>query len=116
MDRIEYQEWALKGIDPAMGPKLMGGSLKDAEKKASDKGIPQLDHIPLLYPSSLLKPDRLLTSLKNLTDHRTPHHYRRFWYCVVGMPFTIPFALIRRYKAEASKTMLCKRSHLRIVH
>lgn len=25
MDRIEYEEWALKGVDPALGPKLSGG-------------------------------------------------------------------------------------------
>jgi len=94
MDRIEYQEWALKGIDPAMGPHLISGKAPDAETQQIDNGIPKLDHIPLLYPPSLLNPDRLLKSLQNLTDHRTPHHYRRFWYCVVGMPITIPFALV----------------------
>ncbi|SOV08344.1 uncharacterized protein UDID_00610 [Ustilago sp. UG-2017a] len=100
MDRIEYQEWALKGIDPAMGPHLIHGRAKDEneqdpnEVKSAESGIPRLDHIPLLYPPSLLNPDRLMKSLNNLTDHRTPHHYRRFWYCVVGMPITIPFALV----------------------
>lgn len=94
MDRIEYQEWALKGIDPAMGPHLIRGQGVEAEKPLSDNGVPKLDHIPLLYPPSLLQPNPLLKNLKNLTDHRTPHHYRRFWYCVVGMPITIPFALV----------------------
>lgn len=98
MDRIEYQEWALKGIDPAMGPHLIRREPKVPESETSTPGdIPKLDHVPLLYPSSLLEPQRLLKSLKNLTDHRTPHHYRRFWYCVVGMPITIPFALVREY-------------------
>lgn len=99
MDRIEYQEWALKGIDPAMGPLRHESKAKQADVAAADTGIPKLDHIPLLYPPSLLEPQRLLKSLKNLTDHRTPHHYRRFWYCVVGMPITIPFALVRKYDA-----------------
>ncbi|GAC95498.1 hypothetical protein PHSY_003074 [Pseudozyma hubeiensis SY62] len=95
MDRIEYQEWALKGIDPAMGPHLIRREPKVPDGEASTPGgIPKLDHVPLLYPPSLLEPQRLLKSLKNLTDHRTPHHYRRFWYCVVGMPITIPFALV----------------------
>ncbi|SJX60418.1 uncharacterized protein SRS1_11750 [Sporisorium reilianum f. sp. reilianum] len=96
MDRIEYQEWALKGIDPAMGPHLIRREPEDAETKVegTGMGIKRLDHVPLLYPPSLLEPQRLLKSLKNLTDHRTPHHYRRFWYCVVGMPITIPFALV----------------------
>ena len=98
MDRIEYQEWALKGIDPAMGPHLLSGQAKELTAEQSDSGIPKLNHVPLLYPSSLLEPERLLKSLKNLTDHRTPHHYRRFWYCVVGMPITIPFALLRKYQ------------------
>lgn len=96
MDRIEYQEWALKGIDPAMGPHLIRGQGKDAGNEES-RGIEKLDHVPLLYPPTLLKPERLVKNLKNLTDHRTPHHYRRFWYCVVGMPITIPFALVRKY-------------------
>ncbi|EPQ26090.1 uncharacterized protein PFL1_06298 [Pseudozyma flocculosa PF-1] len=97
MDRIEYQEWALKGIDPAMDPKLIAAQAavdggQGSEKSAVDAGAsPQ---IPLLYPPSLLKPEPLIASLKNLTDQRTPHHYKRFWVCVVGMPFTIPFALI----------------------
>ncbi|EST10009.1 Protein of unknown function DUF2343 [Kalmanozyma brasiliensis GHG001] len=94
MDRIEYQEWALKGIDPAMGPHLIRGQAKDAGNQEAGTDIAKLDHVPLLYPPSLLQPERLLKNLKNLTDHRTPHHYRRFWYCVVGMPITIPFALI----------------------
>ncbi|PWZ02628.1 hypothetical protein BCV70DRAFT_196871 [Testicularia cyperi] len=93
MDRIEYQEWALKGIDPALGPHLMSKESKEIQDK-DHNGIPKLNHIPLLYPPSFLKPEPLLSSLKNLTDHRTPHHYRRFWYCVVGMPITIPFALV----------------------
>ncbi|SNX81711.1 uncharacterized protein MEPE_00416 [Melanopsichium pennsylvanicum] len=94
MDRIEYQEWALKGIDPALGPHLIRREAKDAVAVKSDGGIPKLDHVPLLYPPTLLDPKKLMKSLKNLTDHRTPHHYRRFWYCVVGMPITIPFALV----------------------
>lgn len=96
MDRIEYQEWALKGIDPAMGPHFLRGGQDESMREKDDNGIPKIDHIPLLYPSSVLKPESLLDNLKNLTDHRTPHHYKRFWYCVVGMPLTIPFALIRK--------------------
>lgn len=107
MDRIEYQEWALKGIDPAMSSHLVRREAKVAEgAEATDSGIAKLDHVPLLYPKSLLEPERLLKSLKNLTDHRTPHHYRRFWYCVAGMPVTIPFALVREYRVYVAAIVL----------
>ncbi|KAN0062289.1 hypothetical protein ACQY0O_005470 [Thecaphora frezii] len=94
MDRIEYQEWALKGIDPALDPKLVAAEADKGSVGTKESVADPDAKIPLLYPSSFLKPEPLMVSLKNLADQRTPHHYRRFWTCVVGMPFTIPFALI----------------------
>lgn len=32
MDRIEYQEWALKAIDPALGPRLLHENTPESEK------------------------------------------------------------------------------------
>ncbi|CAO1623209.1 unnamed protein product [Parajaminaea phylloscopi] len=89
MDRIEYEEWALKSIDPALGPSLTP-SVKDDPSASSDP--PQ--KISLLYPPGLLKPESLLASLTKLTTHRTPHHRTRLAWCIAGMPLTIPFALI----------------------
>ncbi|PWN49828.1 hypothetical protein IE53DRAFT_374924 [Violaceomyces palustris] len=102
MDRIEYQEWALKGVDPALGPRLNTLSQKSTDSDEGKSKPGEIDRrksrsdekVSLLYPPSLLSPAPLLASLESLTSHRTPHHYRRLWLCVAGMPFTIPFALI----------------------
>ncbi|KDN47356.1 hypothetical protein K437DRAFT_234783 [Tilletiaria anomala UBC 951] len=115
MDRIDYTEWSLKAIDPALGPEIkrsksaeghqegegMRAATGDAGSLAKEHGIVSgQGDIPLLYPSTLpsgdfrVSPTVLLGSLRNLVSHRTPHHRQRLIYCVVGMPFTIPFALV----------------------
>lgn len=102
MDRIEYEEWALKGVDPALGPSLSpreNGVRRKEEAEAEGQKEAGLAASPsksvaLLYPPSLLSPTALLTSLTKMTASRQPHHRQRLIWCVVGMPFTIPFALI----------------------
>lgn len=32
MDRIEYEEWALKAVDPTLGPKLIVGKGEDGKE------------------------------------------------------------------------------------
>lgn len=39
MDRIEYEEWALKAIDPALAPKLVS-SKDSAQVKETVRTIP----------------------------------------------------------------------------
>lgn len=42
MDRIEYEEWALKGIDPALGPTLNPNERKDrSEEKGEETKLQQ---------------------------------------------------------------------------
>lgn len=105
MDRIEHQEWALKGIDPKAGPALVlnpspshspsSSSESDAgAASGSGTGIATSATLPLLYPPTLLHPSSLLLSLTRLTTQRTPYHRTRLLYCLVGMPLTIPFALV----------------------
>ena len=54
MDRIEYQEWGLKGIDPALGPSLQRRKDRREEQKQVEgqeaKGIQEhhLDHVSIL--------------------------------------------------------------------
>lgn len=102
MDRIEYQEWALKGVDPGLGPSLRPGTRRDTASSSSKEegndtaasSPSRPTTLPLLYPSTLVQPQSLLHSLTHLTTHRTPHHRTRLLYCVLGMPLTIPFALV----------------------
>ncbi|UZJ57176.1 hypothetical protein CBS101457_006496 [Exobasidium rhododendri] len=107
MDQIEYEEWALKGVDPTFGPSIKanrtrseeGVRLKEAHQDSkeavdSNTSTDTLIKVPLLFPPSLLDPKRLLSHLEGMTARRQPHHWRRLIYCVAGMPLTIPFALI----------------------
>ena len=48
----------------------------------------------MYFPSQLLSESALRGRLHELLAYRQPHHLSRIKYCVVGMPFTIPFAII----------------------
>ncbi|KAK4046513.1 hypothetical protein OIO90_006542 [Microbotryomycetes sp. JL221] len=65
MDRIEYEEWALKAIDPELSPKLFKHESEQATH--ADAGRPQVD---LVYPKSLLDSESLVGSLRTQLDHR----------------------------------------------
>ncbi|KAK0562858.1 hypothetical protein OC844_002487 [Tilletia horrida] len=99
MDRIEYDEWALKGIDPALAPSLKHPTSHQSDAEPASGSDPANPHkeqvnVPLLYPPSLLKPHSLLNSIRSLTEHRTPHHRKWMWVCLIGAPLTAPFALV----------------------
>ncbi|KAK0545485.1 hypothetical protein OC846_005650 [Tilletia horrida] len=94
MDRIEYEEWALKGIDPALAPSLKHPTSHQTDADESADSVSDQVNVPLLYPPSLLKPQPLLRSLQTLASHRTPHHRKWMWVCLIGAPLTAPFALV----------------------
>ncbi|KAE8251077.1 hypothetical protein A4X13_0g4168 [Tilletia indica] len=99
MDTVEYDEWALKGIDPAIAPSLKHPTSHQSDSEPGAAGSETNPHkeqvnVPLLYPPSLLKPNVLLSSLRTLTEHRTPYHRKWFWVCFIGAPLTAPFALV----------------------
>ncbi|TFK52229.1 hypothetical protein OE88DRAFT_1657365 [Heliocybe sulcata] len=88
MDRIEFEELALKGLDPSLGPKLP--IPKSAEQAVEDEkdGI----KIPLLYPPSYTNTP--LLQLQSLIVKRLPGHKRGMWTWLLVSPLTAPFALI----------------------
>jgi hypothetical protein len=106
MDRIDFEEWALKGIDPALAPRPFRRKQpqeSEVSSKSTTEGtaspfpsrkIGENGPVPLLYPPSLLGPTSLIQHLEKLLSHRGPHHRQRMWYCLIGAPFTIPFALV----------------------
>lgn len=74
-----------------------GETASSSKEEGNDMAVPSPSRpltLPLLYPASLVQPQSLLNSLTHLTLHRTPHHRQRLIYCVLGMPLTIPFALV----------------------
>ncbi|KAM0749469.1 hypothetical protein T439DRAFT_303371 [Meredithblackwellia eburnea MCA 4105] len=91
MDRIEYEEWALKAIDPAISPKPWSSSppMKEGQEKGKDE-----DKVTLLFPPSLLSKGPLLDALKSQLKHREPHHKNAMYKCLLFAPLTFPFAII----------------------
>lgn len=87
MDRIEYEEWALKGIDQGMGPALKELMEHEANKRPA---VP----LKLEYPNELVSESEVMKSLNELAKKREPHHYRLLAYNMVGIPITAPLFLV----------------------
>lgn len=79
LQRIPYQEWGLKSI-PA--PPQLGYDYS------------KIPRIILSYPGSIISKPSLMKFLQNEAIARQSIHQRRLWLSCVGMPFTIPIALI----------------------
>ncbi|GAA5931204.1 hypothetical protein JCM1841_003487 [Sporobolomyces salmonicolor] len=93
MDKIEYEEWALKAIDPAFAPKpwrRIPSSTPSKQGSSTSSDEP----VNLIYPPSLLDEPALLDSLKKQLENREPHHRRAMWRCLLLSPLTWPFAIV----------------------
>ncbi|GAA5836253.1 hypothetical protein JCM11251_001443 [Rhodosporidiobolus azoricus] len=99
MDKIEYEEWALKAIDPALAPKPWGKNAASSSSSASSSPSPSSaaaadEKVEILYPSSVLSRSALLSQLKDQLEHRAPHHRSAAIRCLAFSPLTWPFAII----------------------
>ncbi|GAA5883980.1 hypothetical protein JCM6882_002091 [Rhodosporidiobolus microsporus] len=96
MDKIEYEEWALKAIDPALAPKPWQKKAKAAgsSSSSSSSGAAADEKVEILFPPSLLTPSSLLSQLHSQLEHRAPHHRSAAIRCLVLSPLTWPFAII----------------------
>ncbi|WVF67522.1 hypothetical protein IAT40_002278 [Kwoniella sp. CBS 6097] len=85
MDRIEYEEWALKAVKENEGVKV------DKDGNILSEKI----EIPLLRPAlsdTSLPP--LIPKLHRLLIHRIPYHRKMMWRSLIFTPVTWPFAII----------------------
>ncbi|BEJ14024.1 hypothetical protein CspHIS471_0311980 [Cutaneotrichosporon sp. HIS471] len=86
MDRINYEEWALKAIHEGRGVKI-------ANAKKGD--VQQMIEIPLLRPTLPgLGVPPLLPKLHRSLLHAIPYHRKSMIRCVLLSPLTWPFAII----------------------
>ncbi|KZT09286.1 uncharacterized protein LAESUDRAFT_735536 [Laetiporus sulphureus 93-53] len=86
IDRLDFEELALKSFDTSLGPQLL-------RLRHTDKLRPR-DHptIPLIYPpTSCASP---LPHLRALLEKRTPRHRNGCLIWIAAAPFTIPFMLV----------------------
>ncbi|KAI5119200.1 hypothetical protein M0805_004455 [Coniferiporia weirii] len=89
VDRIDFEELALKSMDPSLGPKiaLPGGHNQHLEGKVKTS-------IPLIYPAFYASKVSPLQHLQSLLERRTPTHRRGFYFWILVSPLTAPFMLI----------------------
>ncbi|KAI0647664.1 mitochondrial K+-H+ exchange-related-domain-containing protein [Trametes meyenii] len=88
IDRLEFEELALKSLDPSLGPRL--SDIVHKTKKEKDGTTPL--QIPLIYPPSACTSP--IPHLRSLVEKRTPRHKKGFWFWLAVSPLTAPFALI----------------------
>ena len=79
--RIPYQEWGLKSAPP------LSTKRKDDELRGTDT-------VEVIYPKLLIPTDKVNNVLETLSTEREALHKKKFIYCLIGMPITIPFALV----------------------
>lgn len=90
MDLIEYEEWALKGIDTTAGPSLrylrsLGNSIDPDVANRS---------VPVYYSSAFSTPESILNDINKLSGSRAPHHRKYLALCAMGIPITAPFTAV----------------------
>ncbi|RSL39818.1 hypothetical protein CEP53_013785 [Fusarium sp. AF-6] len=79
--RIPYEEWGLKSVPPLTASRR-------AEYARSE------NKIEVVFPRSVIPPSKAEEILKTLATERQALHRKRLIWCCIGMPITIPFALV----------------------
>lgn len=79
--RIPYEEWGLKSVPPLSERRRM------EELNGTDK-------VEVVYPESLIRPDKVTGMLEKLATERESLHRRKLLWCFAGIPLTAPIALI----------------------
>jgi Mitochondrial K+-H+ exchange-related len=80
LQRIPYEEWALKSIPP-LSKKVKNGS-ENAKR------------VEVVFPASLVHDNTVVARLRTLATERQSLHKKRFWWSIVGMPISAPVALV----------------------
>jgi hypothetical protein len=105
VDRVDFEELALKGVDPSMGPKLSNprSPTEEQKKTAFVRVIAQTitvraehastNKIPLVHPKFVGTSP--LAHLESILSRRSPRHRKGFYMWMLLAPLTAPFMLIR---------------------
>ncbi|KAG6919633.1 hypothetical protein DXG01_003497 [Tephrocybe rancida] len=94
VDRLEFEELALKGIDPSLGPTITQPDVP-ASGEVTQAVQQEKVTIPLIYPPSINSGPVTLAELRALIAYRTPRHKKGFYLWMIIAPFTAPFMIIR---------------------
>ena len=117
--KLPYEEWALKSVPPLTkarqkeleklleeaaqkeGEFVKVGSAAETKGKDGGKltevkrGEDEEDaKVEVVYPKGLITADRVPRILHKLATEREGHHKKWFWWCIAGMPVTLPIGII----------------------
>lgn len=81
LQRIPYQEWGLKSFPP-LNAEVQAKALDDNKK------------FDIIYPANVIQEQDVPKIMRRLASERKQLHWKRFILSLVGMPFTIPFAVV----------------------
>ena len=81
LQRIPYQEWGLKSFPP-LNDEIQAEELSNNKK------------FDVIYPANIVQEQDVPKIMRRLASERKQLHWKRFISSLVGMPFTIPFALV----------------------
>ncbi|KAI0701553.1 mitochondrial K+-H+ exchange-related-domain-containing protein [Cerioporus squamosus] len=87
VDRLDFEELALKSLDPSLAPKL--SDLVPGTQESKPRSTPV---IPMVYPSSVCSAP--IPHLHSLLEKRTPRHKKGFWMWLLVSPLTAPFMIV----------------------
>lgn len=90
MDQIEYEEWALKGIDTTTGPSLR---YLRSLGNAIDPDVAK-HRVPVCYSNAFSSPESILSDINMLSARRAPHHRKYLALCAIAIPISAPFTAI----------------------
>ncbi|KAF9483573.1 hypothetical protein BDN70DRAFT_873642 [Pholiota conissans] len=93
VDRMEFEELALKSVDPSMGPSIVNLARSGKAVLEDGKEVP-VPKIPLVFPPSQVSPEQALAELRAYTRHRIPRHRKGFYVWMGLAPLMTPFMLI----------------------
>lgn len=79
--RIPYEEWGLKSVPP------LSARRRDDELRGKDT-------VELVFPPSAIAVDKAEQLALRLAVERQGLHRSKMMWCFVGMPITLPFALV----------------------
>lgn len=80
--RLSYEEWGLKSV-PSLSAKRRAEELEGKTKSTVE------------YPGTVLKPEEVSDILRRYgSNEKQSYHRKWLWATIIGMPITIPVALI----------------------
>ncbi|KAF6754903.1 mitochondrial K+-H+ exchange-related-domain-containing protein, partial [Ephemerocybe angulata] len=94
VDRMDFEELALKSIDPSLGPSIKHPASNELDSDRREKDAQERIQIPLHYPPSVLTPELAVAELRKYVEHRIPVHRKGFYTWLIIAPLTAPFMII----------------------